>query len=351
MKRYLIQSSEVKRGILYLRLSPATDNDRLFFISGQYVSLGFVGLNKRPSPMRSFSIVSTPNQSELEFAIRIEGEYTTTLSKLPLGAVLSLLGPFGNFTLNTKSNLKVLMIAGGIGITPFISMIRSATEEQSQKKITLLFSCRSQDDIPYLDELMRLSQINRNLRVGCFISSGPVEKLTGTNVAQGRIDEKWLRQVTGGQFFAYSFYLCGPQGLMTTLTAILRENGVEEEQIFSESFSQASKVRLTERYTAQSLIFKMAFWSLIATFLIVTIFDLRQNLPKLEATLTNSQPSTQTDTTGSNSSANTNNQNKNQSNTSTNDQNSQAYPSYSSPSYNTQPAPTSNYRTPRSAVS
>lgn len=266
-----------------MSILPESAEDRLAFTPGQYVTIGFTGENGRPSPMRSFSITSTPEQNQLEFAVRIQGQFTQTLAGLKVGAKIFLLGPFGEFVINKSSRLGAIFLAGGIGITPFISMIRDATRRQSPLPITLLYGLRNQDNILFYNELNELEKQNSHFRVGYFIGGGPINKIIGQNAVSGMITKEWLGRVTGGNAQKYSYYLCGPKGMTAGLTNILTESGVSGNQIFSESFSGGAKVKLKNGSTARATIYKLAMWSLVATFFIVVASDLKQNLPKFIA--------------------------------------------------------------------
>ena len=297
MKHYVVTESVVQQDTLYLSLKPVTPKDQLIFKAGQYVAISFEGENGHPSPARCFSIASSPSDGFLEFGIRIQGQFTQTLSRVTIGAKIFVLGPFGNFTINNSSKEGIVLLAGGIGITPFISMVKDATQRQSSTPITLLYGCRSEDNIPFLNELIKLEQLNKRFRIGFFISDGPVNRLIGQNAYQGIVTNKVITKITGGKYQNFLYYLCGPKGFMTGLTNTLLSDGIGEEQIFSESFSQASRVRLSDKYTASGLVYKMAIWSLVATFMIVASYDLNHTL--FRANITPTTPATDSSQTTS----------------------------------------------------
>ena len=286
--------------------------------------------------MRCFSIVSSPHDQALMFAIRIQGLFTEALSHLEVGDKISVMGPFGDFTIRAATGRGNLLFAGGIGITPFISMIRDASKTQSPAPLTLLYSCRSQDNVPFLAELLEQEKINRNFKVYFFITDGPVDKLIGATVFKSKINDEWIKQATGGNYQSYNYYLCGPKGLTVAVKKILENDGVAESLIFSESFSQVSKVRLNDNTSAQSLVYKMMAWSIILTLFAVGVTDLKQAIPKMIAveTQSSSQPSAPLATTP----ATDNNSNAVATPQST------AAGSYTSPS--TTQTPTSTYQAP-----
>lgn len=234
--------------------------------------------------MRCFSIVSTPHDESLDFAVKVQGQFTQALSRLKVGEKIAVMGPFGSFVLGDSGRKSNLLFAGGIGITPFVSIIRSATQTQSPIPMTLLYSCRSQDDIPFLNELIEQERLNRRFRLYFFVSSGPTDKLVGAKVFPSRINDKWIRQATGGNYQNYNYYLCGPKSLTVAILEILENNSVPNESIFNEAFSQVAKVRLDGRETAQSFVYKLALWAIVLVMFAVGVTDLKQAIPKIAAT-------------------------------------------------------------------
>jgi len=116
----------------------------LDFKAGQYIQISVPKL-LYPDPRgnsRVFSIVSSPNNmDEISIAFRnSESSFKRTLIELPVGSSVNVEGPSRFFTLPKKDNKHIVFIVGGIGITPCLSMIRSAKEDELNHKITLLYS-------------------------------------------------------------------------------------------------------------------------------------------------------------------------------------------------------------------
>src|SRR5665213_1716250 len=110
----------------------------LSYEPGQYAAISFMH-NNRPTPARCFSITSSPTeQGLLQFGIRVHGNFTkTAMQSLIPGSKVIIEGPFGNFVFNAERDRSALMLAGGIGITPFISMLRYAARLQLPNDILL----------------------------------------------------------------------------------------------------------------------------------------------------------------------------------------------------------------------
>lgn len=132
------------------------------FLAGQYIRVSVPEL-LRSDPKgaaRVFSIASSPNdKNKISIAFRdSRNGFKRTLLKLPPGSLVDIEGPFGYFTLPKNSSQPIIFIAGGIGITPCLSMIRYATEEKLAHPITLLYANRNAESAPYLEELRTITK-------------------------------------------------------------------------------------------------------------------------------------------------------------------------------------------------
>lgn len=219
-----------------IKLAKASGQKPMLFQPGQYASISLHD-KFRPTTNRCFSIVSAPlNQSELEFAVRVGGEYTSALERLNFGDAVFVQGPYGEFTLGSFVRPHTFF-AAGIGITPFMSMIRYASAVGLSSPIHLIYSCRTQDDIPFLSELLQLKSENPNLRLTFFIGEGSVDKLGGTEVYQGRITSSSINKMHLDTIKT-NFMICGPGGYIQSVHHMLLSFGVRKENISHESFSQ-----------------------------------------------------------------------------------------------------------------
>jgi len=309
--KYTVKNvKRITKDTILLTLNPKNSRDTLRFYPGQYAAIGFKkGL--RPSPVRCFSIVSSPNQSEeLQFGIKILGDFSNTISELSSGSKVFVHGPFGDFGLDEDYDKSAIMLAGGIGITPFISNIRYLTEIKSNIRLTLLYSNKDQDNIPFLEELIQIEKLNPRLNVVYFVTRGPIDKLKGLKVIRSRIDARKLKQLTDDRFNNFTYFICGPKQFTTSLSSELINLGTDSGLIMSEEFTPTGADNLPNSTNK-----KLTRWtySLTAATLAMAIFgimvlDLARHIPKVSATShvnTSSQTSTPTgsDTTSSSGSS------------------------------------------------
>ncbi len=138
------------------------------FQPGQFIR---VGLSDPPYPdpkgnVRSFSIASAPANPFVLVAARMTGSaFKRSLAEVPIGRPISVGGPFGKFVLNPDSEAPVALFAGGIGVTPFRSMIQHAREKSSARRLTLVYANRCPEEAAFLEELEAWSKENANFRL------------------------------------------------------------------------------------------------------------------------------------------------------------------------------------------
>jgi ferredoxin-NADP reductase len=214
--------------------------ERMVFRAGQYAAInGFTG--KRAMPVRCFSFVTSPTDSEiLQFSMRVKGHFTKTVVGFSIGDEVHVQGPYGGFVMNNQPGGKAVFLAGGIGITPFMSMIRFATITHATTDIRLVYSSQSQDDIPFVDELKMHKAQNPYFSPTFVISKGPRDILAGYNSVEGRITTEVLESTVGVSYgdINTSFYICGPPPFMNGMLQLLLSKGINKSRINTEAFSQ-----------------------------------------------------------------------------------------------------------------
>src|SRR5262245_34360881 len=167
-----------------------------------------------------FSIASPPHENMLMIATRLRGSaFKRVLRTMPLHSELRLEGPYGNFRLHTNSARAAVFLAGGIGITPFRSMIVHAAKQALPHQIVLFYSNRRPENAPFLDELLQLQTKNANYKI--------VATMTGTAEAErrwsgesGHINAAMLKKHLNG-VTSPIYYIAGPPAMVSGLQAML----------------------------------------------------------------------------------------------------------------------------------
>src|SRR6266850_399346 len=184
---------------------------------------------------RSFSIASAPYEAELMIATRMrDTAFKRVLKSMPAGGRVSLRGPMGNFTLDGADARPAVFLAGGIGITPFVSMSRQAAHDRLARDIWLFYSNRRPEDAGFLEELAALPRRNPRYRfVGTMVemakSSRPWSGETG--FLDRAMLERHLKELA-----AAVYYTAGPPGLVEAMQKMLADAGVEDEAIRTDEF-------------------------------------------------------------------------------------------------------------------
>ncbi|WBY01248.1 FAD-dependent oxidoreductase [Ramlibacter tataouinensis] len=183
----------------------------------------------------AFSIVSAPHEDELVVATRMrDSAFKQALARLPIGGQAEIDGPFGSLTLHNKQERAAVFIAGGIGITPFMSILRHATRNALPQRLVLLYSNRRPEDSAFLTELQRLEGDNRNFRLVATMTRLEESRLPWMG-RTGPIDEALLKRIAA-ELPAPVYYVAGPPAMVGALRNTLERAGVDGDDIRSEEF-------------------------------------------------------------------------------------------------------------------
>lgn len=192
------------------------------YTAGQFIFISFKDKNIG-SETHPFSMTSDPNGSTLSIGVKNLGDYTSTLNELAVGSIAKIEGPFGVFSYENSPNNNQVWIAGGIGITPFVSMARSLKPENGLK-IDFYYCFQKPEDAAYLDVIQQLPLQNMlNITPFC-----------GTT--EGRIDVTYIENKSG-PLVNKDIYLCAPPVMIEALRSQLLSKGVPLSQIHSEEFN------------------------------------------------------------------------------------------------------------------
>jgi ferredoxin-NADP reductase len=187
------------------------------------------------SARHTFSIVSAPFEDELVVATRMrDSAFKRAIKSLSTGSQAKLQGPFGSLTLHNDRERPAVFIAGGIGITPFMSILRQAAKDQLPQHLVLLYSNRRPEDTAFLAELQLLEQQNRNFRLVATMTE--MDKSSRPWAGQtGLINEDLVTRV-GSDLPTPICYLAGPPAIIGAARQTLNHAGVDDDDIRSEEF-------------------------------------------------------------------------------------------------------------------
>jgi ferredoxin-NADP reductase len=207
------------------------------FIAGQWCFMGLpdLGFQDERGLRRPFSIASSPLDKELFFATKLSNSaMKRTLAEMPLGSVISLEKPLGNFILPEDTSTPLAFLAGGMGITPFRSMLRYAADARTGHTITLFYSSRTPGETPFLDELMTLS--DRNPGIALAITMTRAEADSNWSGLTGRLSPDMIRNACKDWENA-AYYVVGPPIMAEAMKQTLSDMNIASERIKVELFA------------------------------------------------------------------------------------------------------------------
>jgi len=198
--------------------------------------------NDAAGPSRPFTIASAPHERELMIATRMrDSAFKRVLGKMPIGARLRIDGPAGLMVLHEDESRPAVFLAGGIGITPFLSMARDAAARLQaeiavlhvlqlgeERGIVLFYSNRRPQDAAFLAELKHMQ--NRNFRLVATMTEAP--EWTG----EKRFISRELLVEHLPDLRAPVYYFAGPPAMTMAMQGMLTDLGVSEDDMRSEEF-------------------------------------------------------------------------------------------------------------------
>ncbi|MGE5541085.1 MAG: ferredoxin--NADP reductase [Bacillota bacterium] len=206
--------------------------------AGQTIDLTLINLPEMDAEgnMRTFSLVSAPHEPVLKTATRMrDTAFKRTLKHMEPGTEIGYEGPFGSFLLHENTSRPAVFLAGGIGITPFHSMISDATHRALPHTIFLFYSNRRPEDAAFLDELQGFAEKNPNFTLVATMTD--MEKSNQTwEGERGYIDASMLSRHLSPDVNPV-YYLAGPQTMVTAMRTMLNGMGVSNDDIRFEEFA------------------------------------------------------------------------------------------------------------------
>ncbi|MDK2980542.1 MAG: hypothetical protein PWQ55_889 [Chloroflexota bacterium] len=197
-------------------------------------------LNIETSPFtlqrNPFSISgSAHRKDELRFSIKALGDFTSSIGELKGGETVYVDGPYGSFCPDSpKMSKGLVMLAGGIGIAPVMSILHTLADEEDKRPLFLFYGNRSENEIAFKDEIDRLAQ-QLNLNV-THVLEKPAEKMKSET---GFISSELMDRILPQNRDELYYFICGPLPMIHAMEANLHKLHIPNHQVTSEKYEMA----------------------------------------------------------------------------------------------------------------
>jgi predicted ferric reductase len=224
------------KGVWTIEMKPAGTANIPPYLPGQFQFLTLKRAGSLPKEEHPFTISSSPaNTESLCSSIKESGDYTATIGKTKVGDTAFIQPGFGRFSyLLHPEEKELVFIAGGIGITPLMSMIRYMHDTGSDRAVTLLYANNTAEDIAFKNEL---DEIAGSAAPKCTVVHFLKHPPDNWNGEQGYITGEKIRHYCGDRLDRVAFYLCGPPPMIEKIGAALAEMNISKNRIHYEKFS------------------------------------------------------------------------------------------------------------------
>ncbi len=222
----------------------APGQNHLRYKAGQYAIVDLGTKDDPEGPLRSFTLASSPTESTSTILIttRIrDTPFKRKLASLEIGSIVKITSPLGDFVLCKEQeehhSKPVVFLSGGIGVTPFRSMIKYATDKRLPLRIVMFDSNRNTQNILYKDEFDSWAEKNKNVKIVYTITNEEVD--AGWKGERGRIDRSMLeRHLKKDEINNAVYYICGPSGMLKAMQRLLEEDlQIPKDRIKLEEFT------------------------------------------------------------------------------------------------------------------
>lgn len=235
--RFTVQKIENETSDVWSVYISGLHMERFRFIPGQFIIIRFLakGYYWQAHP---FSLSCYPNDTYIRLSIKASGDFTRTIGQVPVGTKAYIEGPYGTLTAHKSQTNKILMIAGGIGITPFRGILEDLGK--AGKDIDLIYGNKTKADIALRKELEELAQ-KYKIKIHHVLSNVEANSLQLTansfeSFSAGFVTPELISQLVPDVASREAF-LCGPPPMMDALVQSLTALGVNTQRIYFEKFA------------------------------------------------------------------------------------------------------------------
>lgn len=248
---YVEKLEKAALGITSVYFKPVDQKPIPTFQSGQHLPLKFNVPGERKPLIRCYSLSSVPRQDSYRISVKSVAPPTNNSNippgrvshfinnQLMVGDIVEAKAPSGSFTLSEHGNSPIVLLAGGIGITPIFSMLEDLIATGTDRTIVLLYGVRFGREHAFREQIANISAQHNNVHViNCYSHPEPIDQASVDYQVSGWVSIDLIKQILPSS--QCMFYLCGPPPFMNSLQSGLSEWGVPGNRIRHEAFGPAT---------------------------------------------------------------------------------------------------------------
>lgn len=237
--------------ITSIYLTPQDRRPLPFFRPGQFLTFSFEFPDEKKPVVRCYSLSDAPNPEFYRCTIKAvppppdqpdapPGRISNYVnSRLQEGDLVHVKAPAGSFYIDLNDERPVILLAGGIGITPLFSMLASIVKFQPHRRVVLFYGGKNSADHAFKNEIQAIAQRHRNIHVvNCYSEPLDSDRLGETHDINGWVNLELVQSMLPSSNFL--FYICGPPAFMESMVQGLETWGVPTKSIHYEAFGPAS---------------------------------------------------------------------------------------------------------------
>ena len=231
----LMKREEVAEGTMAFHFAKPADFQ---FRPGQFIDMTLLNPPETDGEgnIRTFSLAGAPFEGDLMIATRMrDTAFKRVLRNAGMGLEVKIEGPSGSFVLHKNPEKPGVFLAGGIGITPFLSIVRQAAHDKAPQQLYLFYSNRRPEDAAFLDLLAETAKQNPNFHLVATMT-GMDKSHRQWNGETDSINKDMLKRhlpTLQGPIY----YTAGPPGMVAAVRRMLVEAGADEDDVRSEDFA------------------------------------------------------------------------------------------------------------------
>ncbi|MFD1019355.1 NO-inducible flavohemoprotein [Thalassobacillus hwangdonensis] len=235
-----VKESEV---ITSFYLKPVDGGKLPTFQPGQYITVKLDIPGEKYTQLRQYSLSDSPGNDYFRISVKREdetpdkpaGKVSSYLHQnIGEGDVIEVSAPAGDFVLETDSKKPLILISGGVGLTPMMSMLKTAAAVTPDREVHFIHAAINGTMHGLKDDLKEMAQTNSNVHTHIIYDSPTEEDIKLQSFdKEGYIEGPWLTSIAPEEG---DYYFCGPEGFMKAVNSFLKEMNVPEENIHFEFF-------------------------------------------------------------------------------------------------------------------